>query len=173
MSNDFVAGLRIGGSEKARFFNSAEVIRKLEKGKRRAFSKCGAFVRTVAKSSIKYRTKPSSPGQPPSARRGSMTRSHTNKKTGVTKTRSVSPLKELIFFAWDESKEAMVIGPARKKTNRPKYLVPHALEVGATVQKRLSGTLRPVKIAARPFMRPALDSQMPKFADTFKDILGG
>ena len=168
---------------KGSFFDSAKVKKSLDAGTRKALSKCGAYVRTKSKSSLRYRKKASGPGQPPSVHRdGSFTRE--NKKTGVR--RAVSPLKELIFFAWDARTRSVAVGPvafARKSGT------PRVLEQGGAVRitkldplpatsrkasKQQAASYRrliqegrilpPVRnrrvtaavIAARPFMRPQM-----------------
>lgn len=156
----------------ASFFDSDKVIRAAQKGTVRSLSRCGAYVRTEAKSSIKYAKKSASPGQPPKAHRGSMTRT-TVKKDGSSKTRSVSPLKELIYFAREDATGAVIVGPADYR-NRAKrsYRVPTILERGGTIHARTPrGQPRSSRYAGNPFMAPALRRVQGKFPALFQDLL--
>ena len=165
----------IGGS-KGSFFDSEKVLKKLDAQTRRSLSKCGAFVRQTAKSSIKYGTKSAPAGSPPTARRSkAFVRTTKNKKTGAVKSRPTSPLKELIYFAYDDTARSVVIGPALFRQSKTKgYLVPTVLEKGGSVLVVSSdGVVKPATIAPRPFMNPALMKEMPKFQGTFKNILRG
>jgi hypothetical protein len=163
----------IRGTE-ASFFDSEKVIRAVEKGTRRSLSRCGAFVRTTAKSSIRYGEASAKPGEPPKGKRGSFTRSTTNRKTGVTITRAVSPLKELIFFAFDTVGMTVVVGPMdyRNKKKRS-YKVPSVLETGGTVHDRTPRGLQTKRYPGHPFMAPALTKTQGKFPQLFTDLLRG
>ena len=78
---------------KKMFFDSPKVISAVDKTTRRVLSRFGAYVRTVAKRSIRKRKKAAPPGQPPS--------SH----TGL--------LKKFIWFGYEPDSKSVVIGPAR------------------------------------------------------------
>jgi hypothetical protein len=134
----------IGFRPKTMFFNSRAVMRHVDKTTRRVLSKFGAFVRTAARSSIRKRKRPSSPGSPPSSHAGL--------------------LKKFIWFGYDHSASSVVIGPAR--LNQKIGDAPHALEHGgmSTVVEGLRSNRRKrtVKIAARPYMGPAFDKEKPK-----------
>jgi hypothetical protein len=165
----------IAGST-ASFFDSDKVLAKVDKQTRRALSKCGAFVRQTAKNSLKYGTKTAPAGQPPTARRSkAFVRKTTNKKTGVTKSRPTSPLKEILYFAYDDKAKSVVIGPALFRATKTKtYLVPTVLEKGGSVLATSSdGVIKPVKISPHPFMSPALAKELPKFQGTFANLVKG
>lgn len=161
--------------ERGAFFNPKIITDATDKATKKALSKAGAFVRTSAKSSLRYAKKSAVPGMPPKVHRGGSMgyqRTTTNKKTGVSKTRSVSPLKELLFFAYVESSKSVVVGPmdfpsAAKRT----YKVPTVLELGGTViQLRGVGSKKRMVTATykgNPFMRPALKREAPKFPMLF------
>lgn len=157
----------------ASFFDSDQVIRAAEKGTLRALSRCGAFVRTEAKSSIRYAKGTATAGQPPKAHRSGFTKSTTSKRTGVTKSRTVSPLKELIYFAYDTASGAVVVGPAEyKSAAKRSYRVPAILEGGGTVHDRTpKGQPRSRRYAGNPFMTPALKKVQGKFPAMFTDLL--
>jgi hypothetical protein len=165
--------VQIGGVT-AQFFQSDAIAKKAEKGVKRSLSKCGAYVRTAAKSSLKYGKKASTPGSPPNVLRlGSFTRSTTNKKKGTTTVRAVSPLKELIFFGYDAASESVVVGPMVFKNSKSKYLVASVLEKGGMADGFRKGKKAKVYVAARPTMNPAMRKEAPKFAGLFKGLLQG
>ena len=159
------------------FFDANLVTSATDKATKKALSKAGAFVRTTAKSSLRYANKSAMPGQPPKVHRGGSMgyqRTTTNKKTGVSKTRSVSPLKELLFFAYVESSKSVVIGPmdfpgAAKRA----YKVTTVLEMGGSVVQLRGGDGRKRTVTAtykgNPFMKPALAKESPKFAGLFEN----
>lgn len=153
------------------FFDAEKVFAAARKGTARALSKCGAFVRREAKSSIRYATKSATPGQPPKAHRGRLTRT-TKKKDGTFKTRQVSPLKELIYFAYDSFRETVIVGPADFK-NRAKrnYRVPTLLEHGGTITSRTPKAVKTSQYLGNPFMEPALRKVQGKFPAMFQDLL--
>jgi hypothetical protein len=127
------------------FFDSEAVAAKLAAGKRRAFSRMGAFVRTRARQSIRRRRKSSPPGQPPSAHSGEI---------------------KLIFFAWDDASQSVVAGPIpfRGKSGQAGGVVPRVLEFGGDVGGK--------HYAGNPFMRPALEHERPKFKDMLSNLMG-
>jgi len=139
----------------------------------RGLSKVGAYVRQAAKSSLKYGNGSAEPGRPPKVHRaGSFTRA--TKAKGQVVRRPVSPLKELIFFALTSDKMSVVIGPAefRNSSLRSRvptsWTAPRLLEQGGTIATRLrSGRSRVSRYRGNPFMRPAMDRELPKFAVAF------
>jgi len=136
------------------FFDRQTVVRALDKAKRAALSKAGAFIRTTARHSIRTRKGSAPPGQPP--------HSH----TGV--------LKRFIFFGYDPTTESVVVGPAR--INRTSD-APHTLEFGGTtaVERGRKGKIRKrrVRIAPRPFMGPALEKERPNLPKTWANSVRG
>lgn len=115
----------------------------------------GGFVRREAKSMIKVsKTKHSQPGDPPKARSGS------------------SPIRKLIFFAYDPFKKGIVIGPLIFRQAKEKLTSPR-LEYGGShrITNRRTGRRRVVKYKPRPFMTPAFEQVIAKHRDLFKDIL--
>jgi hypothetical protein len=185
------------------FFDRRVVIDRIGRARAAVLSKAGAFIRRSAKGKIRYAKSPSKPGSPPHA--------HESKKGGRD-----SPLRELIFFAYDEQTNSVVIGPM---PFRGTAIVPRVLELGGTapghknplrrirrvgdggeirldgpasrttkknrfgamvtyaklrtqaqadranrLQEELYGpmTIGPISIAARPYMGPALQENLPK-----------
>lgn len=165
------AGTRTVGQFKDAFFDPSKVIKGMDRAAARALSRFGAFVRQSAKTSIRYREKPALPGQPPSAHRTG-TRLKKNRKTGVTKRQPSSPLRDLIFFAYDREKKEVIIGPAIFPAARSKG-VPPVLEYGGTeaIPPRGKRRGRTARYAAHPFMRPARDKNLPQLMGFFKNSL--
>ena len=156
--------------QRGAFFDTSLVTSLTDKATQRALSKAGAFVRTASKSSLRYAKKSASPGSPPKVHRGGGTgyqRSFTNKKTGVTKVRSVSPLKELIFFAYVPETKSVVIGPLEFKGSKASYKVLTILEKGGRVMLTRGNKTRQASYAGNPFMRPAMVKESPKFQGLF------
>jgi hypothetical protein len=96
------------------FFDRPSVLRAVERGRRRALSRYGSYVRKIAQNSMKRRKGTSPPGMPPYAH------------TGL--------LKRHIYFMYDASKQSVVIGPILIK---PGSIVPSLLEYGGSVGKKV------------------------------------
>lgn len=146
---------------KSNFFDRNKVVDAVEKGRRKALSKAGAFVRTRARTSIRYRNQSSSAGQPPSGHRSMMWMK--KKKDGTVKPQLSSPLREFMFFAYDESSKSVVIGPALLNSTAARHAepqggetVPEVLEQGGVV--RVPGR-KAMRISARPYMQPAYQAE--------------
>ena len=169
-------GLGVEGAKEF-FFDRPAVTNAVDRGAKKALSKAGAFVRQRARSSIRKRKKTSAPGSPPS--------SH------------VGTLKRFLFFAYEPTRKSVVVGPA--KTNQVFFqgdgrpvtgAVPGVLEHGGeisvlevsksgrwqranlTSKRRLAGLptrLRTARVAARPYMLPALRAESANFAALFRD----
>jgi len=125
------------------FFDKKAVRDKVDADTRRVLSKFGAFVRRTARSSIRKRKKPSSPGSPPS--------SH----TGL--------LKRFIWFGYEPAHRSVVIGPARL-TQKGRGEAPSLLEYGGTTRLERRGKRKRAKVRARPFMGPAFEKEQPQLA---------
>lgn len=121
------------------FFDRAKVINAVNRAARRNLSRFGAFVRTRAKTSIRKRQGPSAPGKPP--------HSH------------VGLLRNLIFFAWDSARRAVVIGPVL--ISNPTG-APENLEYGGEADMPIGkGKTKRVTIKRRAYMGPAFDAEKP------------
>ena len=150
------------------FFDRQKVMDAMSKAERARLSKAGAFVRQRAKTSIRYRERPSAAGSPPSAHRsvGSV-----HKKSGrvAHKRQLVSPLREFMFFAYDRATRTVVVGPALLNGTVSRQAL-HALEYGGpSVTLERDGKRRAVVIRARPFMRPALAAEVAALPELFRD----
>ena len=96
------------------FFDRRVVVEAVGRANAKVLSKAGAFIRRSAKGSIRYSKNPSKPGRPPHA--------HRSKSGGKS-----SPLRELIFFAYDNRTASLVVGPT---PFRGRAVVPRVLERG-------------------------------------------
>jgi hypothetical protein len=129
------------------FFDKKAVRDKVDAGTRRVLSKFGAFVRRTARSSIRKRKKPSSPGSPPS--------SH------------IGLLKKFIFFGYEPAKRSVVIGPVRL-SQQGRGEAPHLLEYGGSTKVEHRGKRKRAKVRPRPFMGPAFEKEQPKLPAMWK-----
>lgn len=152
------------------FFDRDKVQRQVDRGKLRALSKVGAYVRRRARTDVlRRRSGTSEPGQPPN----------------VHSTDSTTSLKNILFGLTDN--DSVVIGPVKLNGTRQGtsaiqslFNVPEMLEHGGEGQilqavdpdrgnlltyipRRLRGKVRyrsrSVSIAARPFMSVALERE--------------
>ena len=135
------------------FFDRRAVTSRVDASTRRLLSKAGAYVRRRARSSIRKSDRISKPGHLPKSHAGT--------------------LRNLIWFGYDPSEQTVIVGPAasgRRSHGRvfTDSSVPATLEFGgyATIIKANERQGRQrfrVKIAARPFMGPALRKEAHKF----------
>lgn len=171
---------------KNNFFDRPEIQRRVEKMKLSVMRRFGAYVRTTAQRSLRY-AKPgvhSKPGDPPKVHTTSnYSRVRVNKKTGKAVKKALSPLRDLIFFSFDQSRGSVVIGPVGFKTKN-RLPAPQVLEHGGEVLMfpsdrgpsfapgPIANKRVPRKVAPRPFMWPAAKTQMPKFPELFRGGFG-
>lgn len=159
------------------FFDRGVIERAAGKGKAKALSRFGAVVRRTAQTSMRYRKGASAPGTPPSAHKSG--RLAALKKMKRAKYNGAL-LREMLFFAYDPRSGDTIVGPLGFKTKGTPIPALHEYggeraafkgEVMAAGKGKnqslvkLKGTLR---YPARPFMRPALDKSLPKFAASFR-----
>ena len=142
----------------ALFFDRPRVQRTVDRARRRALSKAGAFIRQRARTSMRRRRGSSAPGSPPHAHEGS--------------------LRRLLFFAYDPSADSVVVGPVGFRRSD----APNTLEFGgqATVTRRTPRAggkrvveSRRVRIEARPYMGPALRKELPNLPKPWASSVRG
>jgi hypothetical protein len=160
-------------------FNKAGLVKTLDQATTKFLNRAGSFVRTSARSSIRSSRKSSKPGSPPSS--------------------PTKRLRGSIFFALEESggKASCVIGPTLlDSTNRfvkTSLPISQILEQGgqvivqqeqytdgtwhraglrkpSSIQVTLPKRWVKISVAARPFMRPALLTNIPKFAGIWRGL---
>ena len=108
------------------FFDRRAVIDRIGRANAAVLSKAGAFIRRSAKGKIRYAKSVSKPGNPPHA--------HESKRGSKD-----SPLRELIFFAYDDRTNSVVIGPT---PFRDTAIVPRVLELGGSAPGHRNPLLR-------------------------------
>lgn len=132
------------------FFDRPAVTRAVDRAKRVVLSRAGAFIRQRARTSIRPRKGSAPPGNPPHSHEGS--------------------LRRLILFGYDPRSDSVVVGPVGFRGS----VAPRALEIGGrtTVAPRRRGAReerRTIRIAARPYMQPALAKERPKLPALWRD----
>lgn len=144
------------------FLDDRKILNAVKRAKVRALLYPAAAIRLTAIRSIRKRDGTSQPGSPPLSHGAHLLRSH-------------------IYYLPQPSRADVhwvLIGAAR--LNKP-GLAPNALEFGGDVRpsprlnamRRKAGhsELKTVKIAARPFMKPALDANIEKVPAAWKNAV--
>lgn len=149
------------------FFDRDKVLKAVGKARTKIFNEFGRQVRATALASIVYSDFPSRPGRPPHAHK-SRKITRTSRSTGKKRTRTVSFLKEFLYYKYDFTSESVVIGPERLATTVDPNALP-ALEYGGSAIIISDGKKKRVTIAARPFMRPAFEIERPGLSQLWKD----
>jgi hypothetical protein len=163
---------------KSNFFDRPHVWGRINAGNLRPKARSGGLIRKIAKRSIRKRKKASTPEQAPSSHAG--------------------VLRDLIFFAHDATTGGVVIGPAAinferddgytVNTKRPTETLEEGGKVGihevfyrgrwvrrgfAKKQRGQRKRVRWVRIAARPYMGPALKTALPKISEFWANSIKG
>ncbi len=142
----------VGFDKKQFFFDRQIVIDAVGRASAKNLSQAGSFIRRSARSSLRRRKKVSPPGEPPSV--------HTQDRVATLKN---------IWFVFDPAQRSVVVGPLKLNGSRldgsNRQTVPSLHELGGTAviggrRKRK----RRAKYAPRPFMGPAMERELPKFA---------
>jgi hypothetical protein len=153
------------------FFDSRAVTSRLDAATRKTFSMIGAGIRRRAMKSLKYAKGRSSPGTPPNVHRSEGFR----RKFGKSKTgraRPSSPLKELIQFAYDESRRSVVVGPLLFRASKlGGGVAPRVQEEGGTAPVLVDGKISRGVYPARPYMAPALGAEEPRAKQLLRDMM--
>jgi phage gpG-like protein len=153
----------------ASFFDRVKVDNAIDKARVRVLGEFGRLVRKRAQSSLRYGDRVSLPGMPPTARKSGF-RARKSKSTGKTRVRRVSYLREFLYFAYDKTTETVVVGPAKLNAVVSQTALP-ALEFGGRTRTMRDGKSEVVRVAARPFMGPALEAERPKLAPMWRNSI--
>lgn len=141
----------IGFNKKQYFFDRQIVIDAIGRAAAKNLSRAGSFIRTSARSSLRRRKKISSPGEPPSV--------HAQDRVATLKN---------IWFVFDPANRSVVVGPLKLNGSRlegsDRQTVPSLHEFGGTAVVGQRKRKRRAKYAPRPFMGPAMERELPKFA---------
>lgn len=139
---------------KEMFFDRLKVIELVNEATRKVLSRAGAYIRQVAKTSIRKRKGTSPPGKPPYSHEGS--------------------LRKLMFFSYERDTDSVVIGPLGFRRSNAL----HVLEYGGWTarpkwwrsKKDASGR---IYIRKRPYMGPALQKELPKLPKRWANSVRG
>jgi hypothetical protein len=156
------------------FFDKPAVTNAVDKARIKVLSRQGALVRKIARNSMRKKKKASAPGQPPRVILGQV--------------------KDFLYFVYDPTTKTVVVGPIKlgdKSEALPTLerggemkvsglldsrgrFVPLRFLPAVSRQKLLQSgklTTRFAKVAARPFMIPALEKAKPYLAGMYKDTV--
>lgn len=145
------------------FFDRAAVLNVIGKARAKILLQQGRMVRKRAQASLKYGEEVSTPGSPPRVHKTVM-HTRTSRSTGKVRRRMVSPLREYLYFAYNPQDDNVVVGPTRYNYAIRAGKTPGVLEYGGTTVSYTYGKRITVRIAARPYMAPALAAEAPGFA---------
>ena len=160
---------------KQNFFDRKAVTDAIGKAKAGVLAKQGAYVRTIARRSMKKKKGPSKPGTPPNVHEGQ--------------------IKDFLYFAFDAETDTVVVGPAKLGNGSAPDVLEHGGKIkefgiydgrGRFVPLRFmnrKGRIAAMKtgrvvarrstVAMRPFMNPALLLAKPKLAAMWQDQVKG
>jgi hypothetical protein len=151
-------------SLKSSFFDRAAVLRATDRATRQVLSQFGAFTRTRAQSSILRHT----------VRKGFGARSKASGRAGISPPgqppyNHTGLLARFIWFAYDDGRKSVVIGPQPVQTRSGEKGALPLLEYGGRATRRG----KPALYRARPFMRPAFNAELPGLPQMWRDKIRG
>jgi len=153
------------------FFDRPKVKRAVDRATFSALKEIGRRVRKSAQKSIQIREGAAPPGHPPHGHK-TLRRTRVSKSKGTTRTQSVSPLREFIYFAFEATpRPNVVIGPIKLNTKRGDAL--KALEHGGTSIITTHGKEVKATISPHPFMKPAMDRERENFPALWRNKVRG
>ena len=166
-------------SHRAKFLDSPHVMAQVGKAERRVLNRQGGMVRTYARNSMpRKRYKKPHEMSPAEVEQfeGAVARAKAlgkprpkrpvaSSEPGEPPMRQTGALRKGIFYSFDPRTRSVVVGPERESRKDPKS--PATLEFGGT--SSIGGRL--VRIEARPYMGPAMESatQDPKFDQMWRN----
>jgi hypothetical protein len=170
--------LGIRADVKKLFFDRASVERAVDRAELQQLSKAGAFVRRAARSSIRKRKKPSAPGKPPSSHVGTLREGILFAFERRIRSVVVGPVR---INRTDGAPERLEFGGKRSIDDREARLLNRQIrslnsagrDIAGRFVKAGAGAIQEVdegqtlNYMARPFMRPALEREAPKFPKLF------
>lgn len=150
----------IAGIRTRTFLDRPTVIEALESKYRRVMAKLGGYIRTTMQRSMRYRSKSSKPGQPPTSWRSD--KGH------------AGSLRKLIEFGYDKDDHTLVVGP--QLITSPTLplggkTVPQLLnEGGGAFIRGFGGQKVFAEFKPRPFVQPAVEKGLTKFRDLLASV---
>lgn len=176
------------------FFDRAAVKNALRKTNRRFVEKAGIYVKNTAQRSMRYRKKASQPGMPPSAHRKDEKHPHgpllkiklfsfydPYRETAIVGPQALrqskNPVPAILEFGGTAIVKTRHGPPKRKRRTTkatPEQLAAfkRLLASGRIVHEKVTYTYRPIRVAARPYMLPAMKKELPKFPSLFVKYFG-
>jgi len=169
----------IGMRPKAFFFDSAPVKRAVDRATRRVLSRFGAFVRRTAKKSIRKARQKKISELTPEELKSYRMRQAIAKRQGKPRPRrplaSSKPgepprsrqglLKRLIYFGYDTYRRSVIVGPLAAGPKAAQQI-----EYGGSVRITAGPNAGKTKrMAARPFMGPAMNENLPQLPAMWRD----
>lgn len=163
------------------FFDREQVLKQLNRSEKSRLSKAGAFVRRRARSSIRPARRKRVAELDDAERLAYFSAVERAKAAGrkppkiwyFAHSKPGEPprsifglLREHLYFVYDPATRSVVVGPA--KLNGSTGSVPAVLEHGGNTTNSRG---RSIYIAARPFMQPALEAEVDKFPELFRNAL--
>lgn len=142
--------MNVSFEKKQLFFDRQIVMDAVGRANAKNLSKAGSFIRTSARSSLRRRKSTSPPGEPPSV--------HSKDRVATLKN---------IWFVFDPANRSVVVGPLKlngsKLEGSDRKTVPSLHELGGVAVLKSKKRKRRARYAARPFMGPAMQRELPKF----------
>ena len=155
------------------FFDRAFVIERIDAASRKAMSRGGAIVMRSARKSIKDGVVLAR-GRVKEGERRQVVERRTS-KPGDPPFSQVGLLRDNILFAFDPASRSVVVGPARlgKSTGAPETLEFGGTTVIERPPQRRDGRREKatVRIAARPYMAPALAREASKLPEQLRNTV--
>lgn len=116
---------------KANFLDRAAVTQAVDAAKREKLAQQGAYVQKTMQRLMRYRKRPSAPGEPPSAH-ATATEEEVTPEGKVRKRKRGALLREFLYFVWDAATQSVVVGPIKLGRSE----APASLEYGAQIHRR-------------------------------------
>lgn len=146
------------------FFDKPAILSAVDRAARQVLSKFGAFVRRTARQSIR---------PPRKLRRDEMTPEqlasgetyYASAEPGQPPRNQTGKLRDNIVFWYDLQERSVSIAPAAFRSDD----IPGVLEHGGMTRSRG----RRFMIRAHPYMGPALEKELPKLPDMWKNAVKG
>lgn len=147
------------------YFDHQRLQRRIQWAHKRALNRAGGIIRRRARQSIKFRKDPT---RTKTKRRGRK-RKKARSAAGQVPFSHVKPGIKRIFFAYEPSRNSVVVGAAKF----PGKVLdsPGTLEHGGVTKFRSGRGVKRTRQAARPFMRPALENARPDLPPLWRNVL--
>jgi len=159
--------VRIGIRKKIQqwYFERQRLQRRMRGVNRRALNRAGAIIRRRARQSIRFRKDPKAT----KVNRRGRKRKKVRSVAGDVPFSHVKPGIKRIFFAYEPSRESVIVGAAKFPSKILRS--PGILESGGVTQFRSGRRMKRKRQAARPFMRPALANARADLPPLWRNVL--